>query len=87
MKRNISDKINKIILNLIRFIIWKLWLPWNVLSRIISRHHKVEIININIKLLIIIIFNLKLKIIILEIIKLNVFIAIKIGHGLKFKIK
>ena len=31
--------------------------------------------------------NLKFIIIIFEIIKLKVFMAIKIGHGLKFKIK
>jgi len=64
-----------------------LWFPWNVLSRIISRHHKIEIVIIIIKFIIDIILNLKFNIMIFEIIKLKVFIAIKIGHGLKFKIK
>lgn len=87
MNKNISEIINKIILNLIKFIIKKLWFPWKVLSRITSRHHNIEI-NITIKKLIIDIkFSLKFIIIIFEIIKLKMFNAIKIGHGLKFKIK
>jgi hypothetical protein len=64
-----------------------LWFPWNVLSRITSRHHKIEINTIKNKLINDIKFILKFIIIILEIIKLKVLIAIKIGHGLKFKIK
>lgn len=43
INKNISEIINIIILNLIKFIIKKLWFPINVLSRIISRHHKIEI--------------------------------------------
>lgn len=87
INKNISEIINKIILNLIKFIIKKLWFPWKVLSRITSRHHNIEIKIINIKLINEIKLNLKLIIIIFEIIRLKVFNAIKIGHGLKFKIK
>lgn len=87
IKRNISEIINRIILNLIKFIIKKLWFPWKVLSRIISRHHNIEILIIIIKFIKEIELNLKFIIIMFEIIKLKVFNAIKIGHGLKFKIK
>lgn len=87
MNRNVSEIINIIILNLIKFIILKLWFPINVLSRIISRHHKDLITKIKIKLINKNGFNFKLNIIILEIIKLNVFKDIIIGQGLWFKIK
>jgi len=68
-------------------MIWKLWFPWNVLSRIISRHHIIEIKIIIIKFNNLIKLNLKFIIIIFDIKKLNELIDIKIGHGLKFKIK
>ena len=87
INKNISEIINKIILNLIKFIIKKLCLPWNVLSRIISRHHNIEIRIIVIRFVKLIILNLKFIIIIFDIKKLNELIDIKIGHGLKFKIK
>lgn len=86
INKNISEIINIIILNLIRFIVLKLWLPWNVLSRIISRHHIIEINTINIKFIKEYKLNLKFIIIMLDIIKLKVLIDIKIGQGLKFKI-
>lgn len=53
----------------------------------ISRHHNIEIIIIIKRLINEIKLDLKFKIIIFEIIKLKVFSEIKIGHGLKFKIK
>lgn len=87
IKRNISEIINKIILNLIRFIIKKLWLPWKVLSRIMSRHHVNLIKIIKIKLIKKYVFILKFINIIFEIMKLNVFNEVKIGQGLKVKIK
>lgn len=65
----------------------KLWFSWNVLSRIIFRHHNIATKIIKIKFNIIKGVILKFKIIILDIIKLNVFIDIMIGHGFKFKIK
>ena len=54
-----SDKINKIILNFKKLVINIVCIPWNVLSRIISRNHniiikieliKFKIINIEIDL-------------------------------------
>jgi len=87
INKNISEIINKIILNLIKFIIKKLCLPWKVLSRIISRHHNIEIIIIVIRFVRLIILNLKFIIIIFDVKKLKELIDIKIGHGLKFKMK
>jgi hypothetical protein len=68
-------------------MIKKLWFPWNVLSRIISRHQVIEIINMIIILRVKILFNIKFINIIFEIIKLKVLIDIKIGHGLRFRMK
>jgi hypothetical protein len=59
----------------------------NVLSRITSRHQVKAIIIISIRFQMKNLFMLKFNIIILEIIKLNVLNDIKIGQGLKFKIK
>ena len=59
----------------------------NVLSRMMSRHQVIAIMIINVKFHIKNKFILKFKIIILEIIKLNVLNDIKIGQGLKFRIK
>lgn len=87
INKNISEIINRIILNLIKFMIKKLWFPWNVLSRIISRHQVIEIINMIIILRVKILFNIKFINIIFEIIKLKVLIDIKIGHGLRFRMK
>lgn len=48
-KKKISLIINKIIPHFNILLMWELWLPWNVLSRIISRHHwKIDINNPNI---------------------------------------
>lgn len=48
IKKNNSEIINIIILNFIIEIIYKECIPWNVLSRIISRNHIIEDIVNNI---------------------------------------
>jgi mannose/fructose/N-acetylgalactosamine-specific phosphotransferase system component IID len=52
-KKKISDTINKIIPHFIPVITLKVWRPWNVLSREISRHHCTDTADVNNKPLII----------------------------------
>jgi hypothetical protein len=39
IKKKISEIINKIIPSFIPVSTWLVWIPWNVLSRVTSRHH------------------------------------------------
>jgi len=81
-KNNTSEVINKIIPHRKPLITCKVWRPWNVLSRMISRHHwKVVnvIINIpnNIRFIIVIMNHLTMPVT-----KINAAKEAAIGHGL-----
>lgn len=82
MKKNTSDTIKSIIPQRILIDTFRVWLPWNVLSRIISRHQN-TIIVIIINILIInklILYSWNHLISLEKTIRLK--IALKIGHGL-----
>jgi len=81
-KNSTSDVINKIIPHRNPLITWRVWRPWNVLSRVISRHHwKVVIIMIsipiNIRLVVLIVNHLIIPVTIINAAK-----EAEIGHGL-----
>lgn len=82
IKKNNSDTINKIILNLIIFITFNVWNPWNVLSRIKSRHHWYDVNISVIKLNIFSNVNFEFNLIILIINRFIILNEIINGHGL-----
>jgi len=81
-KKKTSEVINSSIPNFNPIVTWFVCNPWNVPSRVISRHHwniisKVIIVLINNKLV-----SLKLNILIIPENIINDPIAPRIGHGL-----
>jgi len=82
IKKKISDTINKIIPHRSPEITIEEWNPWNELSREISRHHCLEIRITNIRAKKSIFFSFKVIITIKLINKFNIFIPIRMGHGL-----
>jgi len=85
-KNNNSEMINRIILIFVNFVTVNVWNPWNVLSRITSRHHwnrqRINVISLIINGIFIFKYINKVVLIIIFIILIDVII----GQGLNVTI-